>query len=252
MTPWVKRLLIANVVMFVITINVPALFWGLALVPIQVPFRPWTVITYMFLHGGLGHIFFNMIGLFFFGPRLEQKLGGRHFILFYFVSGMVGAALSILTPRVPIVGASGAVFGVLLGFARYWPRDKIYIWGILPIQARVLVVILAAASLWSGLSGAGAGVAHFTHLGGFLGGYLYLKWMEYHSPARQFKRKMAVAEQSVLRGSGDMKRWSQIARDDLHPINREELDRILEKIKSTGVGSLKPDEIAFLNRFSQQ
>ncbi len=123
MTPWVKRLLIANVVMFVITINVPALFWGLALVPIQVPFRPWTVITYMFLHGGLGHIFFNMIGLFFFGPRLEQRLGGRHFIWFYFVSGMVGAALSIFTPRVPIVGASGAVFGVLLGFARYWPRD---------------------------------------------------------------------------------------------------------------------------------
>lgn len=242
--------MIDTVVTYFLTYPPNELFRLLALVPILIPFRPWSVVTYAFLHGGMGHIFFNMLALFFFGPRLEQRLGGRHFLGLYFASAIAGALLSIVTPRVIIVGASGAVFGVMLGFAYYWPRDKIYIWGILPLEARLFVIILTVASLWFGFGSAAGGVAHFAHLGGFLGGFLYLKGMEHWSPARRFKRQIQT---SMIKPGGDsaaIKRWEQIDRDGMHPVNREELDRVIEKIKSSGIGTLTPDERAFLDRFS--
>src|SRR4029079_11028565 len=99
--------------------------------------RPWTLVTYMFLHAGLGHIFWNMLGLYFFGPRVESRMGSQRFITLYFVSGIVGALFSVvLAPRFAVLGASGAVLGVLMAFARFWPRERLYIWGVLPIDAR--------------------------------------------------------------------------------------------------------------------
>ncbi len=253
MTRWVSRLIYANAAVFVLTSLQPGLLPALWLVPALIPLRPWTPVTYMFLHGGLWHLAFNMIALFFFGPRLEARLGGQHFLGLYFASGVAGALLSLLTPSVPIVGASGAVYGVLLGFARIWPRDQIFIWGIFPIEARWLVAIMTGLSLYGGFIGRGGGVAHFAHLGGFLGGFLYLKWMEHRSPARQFKAKVnAPARRSTGGDGADLKRWQKIQRDDLHPVNRDELDRVLAKIASTGVASLTADERAFLDRFSPE
>jgi membrane associated rhomboid family serine protease len=252
MTPWVQRLLIANVAMFFITQFVPDLTRQLMLVPILIVFRPWTIVTYMFLHGGLMHLIFNMIGLYFFGPRLEDRLGGRQFLLLYFLSGIAGALLSFpFTPRVAIVGASGAVFGVLMGFALYWPRERIYIWGVLPVEARVLVAVLTAVSLYLGWQG-GGNVAHFAHLGGFLGGFLYLKWWERSSPAAKFKAKAKAKPKKVSNSAADIAKWQRIPRDDMHPVNREELDRILDKISESGVSSLKTDERDFLERFSSR
>jgi membrane associated rhomboid family serine protease len=205
----------------------------------------------MFLHAGPLHLFFNMLALYFFGPRLEARLGSRQFLTLYFVSGIVAALVSLIfTPYARIVGASGAVFGVLLGFARVWPRSLIYIWGVLPIEARWLVLLLTALSLWGGWGGS-SGVAHFAHLGGFLGGYLYLKWLDLRSPARRFK-KMAAPPSPKTAGSTDLQRWKRIRRDDLHQVNRDELDRILDKISAKGLDSLTPEERAFLERFSQQ
>jgi membrane associated rhomboid family serine protease len=252
MTRWVTRLIYANAAVFLLTpVAMPQLMPYFWLVPALIPFRPWTTVTYMFLHGGMGHIFFNMLALFFFGPRLEHRMGSRHFLGLYFASGIGGALLSVVTPYVPIVGASGAVFGVLLGFARYYPREQIYIWGIIPVQARVLVGIMTAASLYFGFSGMQGGVAHFAHLGGFVGGFLYLKWMEARSPATQFKqRAAAVVRSNPVSERSDLKRWERIKRDELHPVNREELDRVLEKIQAGGVGGITPDERAFLDRFT--
>ncbi|MBP1679011.1 MAG: Peptidase rhomboid domain protein, partial [Bacteroidetes bacterium] len=141
MNSWTMRLIAANVVMYFLTSASPGLLNLLMLVPAFAPSAPWTVVTYMFLHANLWHLLFNMLSLFFFGPRLELELGGRDFLLLYFISGIAGALLSFLTPYVAIVGASGAVFGVLLGFARYWPREQIMIWGIIPVEARWLVII---------------------------------------------------------------------------------------------------------------
>ena len=260
MTRRVSALLLANVVVFFITWPPNRLFGVLSLVPLAVVSRPWTAVTYMFLHGGFGHLFFNMLALFFFGPRLEARLGGRHFLGLYFAAGITGALLSLAEALTPlgspyprIVGASGAVFGVMLGFAYYWPRDRFFIWGVLPVEARLFVGIMTVLSLYFGFSGAGGGIAHFAHLGGFLGGYLYLKWMEQRSPARRFKQK---AEAPVRKGLGgdaaDLKRWSRINREEMHPVNRDELDRVMEKIRALGAGSLTPDERAFLDRFTPE
>lgn len=253
MTRWVSRLIYATSAMYLVTkVAMPSLMPWLWLVPAGIPFRPWTIVTYMFLHGGLMHLLFNMLGLFFFGPRLEQRLGGGHFLGLYFTSGIAGALLSLFTPFVPIIGASAAVFGVLLGFARYWPREQIYIWGVLPVQARVLVGVMAALSLFGGFSGAQGGIAHFAHLGGFLGGFLYLKWLETRSPARKFKAKATAPVRSPGGERSALKRWEKIQRDEMHPVNRGELDRVLEKIRASGIGSLTPEERAFLDRFTPE
>lgn len=246
MTPWVLRLIIANVVVYMISMAVGAAIRPFVLVPAFILARPWTVVTYMFLHAGMNHLFFNMLGLYFFGPRLEQRLGGKAFLGLYFTSGITGALFSFLTPYSAVVGASGAVFGVFLGFALFWPRERIIVFPIpIPIEARVLVVILTVLSLFSGASGIGGKIAHFAHLGGFAGGYLFLKLQSWNSRAARFKRKAAA----VTSGPGDLQRWSQIRREDLHPVNRDEFDRVIEKVKTGGAGNITAEERAFLNRF---
>jgi len=220
-------------------------------VPMWFPRQPWSIITYMFLHGSIMHLLFNMLGLYFLGPRLEARLGGRQFLSLYFVSGVMAAAVSVVFTRAPIIGASGAVFGVLLGYAKYWPRDRLYLMGIVPVEVRVLVIVLTVASLFFGFTGGGGNIAHFAHLGGFVGGFLYLKWWDRRSPAARFKAK---AQTRVRKSSGgdsaDLKRWSSIQREQMHPVNQEELDRILDKINTSGIGSLTTDEREFLERFS--
>jgi membrane associated rhomboid family serine protease len=252
MTPWVLRLIFANAGVFLIQmLGSRELVYWLGLIPAQVLVRPWTPITYMFLHGDLMHLLFNMLGLFFFGPQLEARLGSRHFLGLYFVSGLSGAALSIITPNALIIGASGAVFGVLLGFAYYWPTAQIYIWGIFPIQARILVVVATLLSLWAGFTGGSGGIAHFAHLGGFVGGLSYLKLRERYGSAAQFRAKARPAAPKATR-EADLARWRGMRRDDLHPVNRDELDRILDKISGSGLESLTASERAFLDRFSQR
>jgi membrane associated rhomboid family serine protease len=250
LTPRVTALILANAGMFLLQMLFdPGLTRSLALVPALILARPWTPFTYMFLHGGLGHLFFNMLALFFFGPPVEVRLGGRRFLGLYFTAGLCGALLSIVTPYSPIVGASGAVYGVMLAFARYWPTAQIYIWGILPVEARVMVVVMTVVSLFFGFRGGGS-VAHFAHLGGFLGGWLYLRLAERHSTATAFRAKAAPAPRRAA-DDRDLARWRRIRSDDMHPLNREELDRILDKISQSGLSSLNAQERAFLERFSQ-
>ncbi len=239
-------LIVANLAMLLIGNAAPGVVRALALVPLLIPIRPWTVVTYMFLHAGWAHWFFNMLALYFFGPRLEARLGGRRFMGLYLASGVMGGLLSIVTPYAMIVGASGAVFGVMLGFAHFWPRDSIYIWGLVRIEARWLVILMTVMALFGGFTGQ-QGIANFAHLGGFLGGYLYLRWIELRSPAVQFR----AAAAPVARGTpADIERWRKIQPDGLHPVNREEYERVMAKVEVGGPGSLTPDERAFLDRFS--
>ena len=252
MTPWVTRLLIANVAMFFLIQAVPAIGPPLVLVPRAVLIRPWTPITYMFLHAGFGHLAFNMLGLYFFGPRLELRLGGRKFLVLYFLSGITGAALSfIFTPSAAIIGASGGVFGVFLGFAMYWPRERVFIFGILPMEAWVLVTIMTVMALFGGFTSARGGIAHFAHLGGFLGAFGYLKYLDRASPARRFKRRAAsVPRQSGGSDRANLERWSRIPRESMHEVNRAEVDRLLEKVRTDGASSLTQSERECLDRFS--
>ena len=251
MTPWVLRIIVANVVMFFLQQTAPIINQMFVLVPALGLVRPWSFVTYMFLHGGLGHIFFNMLSLFFFGPRLESRLGGRSFLGLYFTSGIMGAVLSIpFTPYAPIIGASGAVYGVMLGYAMFWPRDQILIWGIVPVEARFLILAMTALSLFGGFSPSSGGIAHFAHLGGFVGGYLFLLVMRRSSGASKFRKQATTITRKIETPAGSLDRWRRIKRDGLHEVNRDELDRILDKISAAGIGSLTAGEREFLDRFS--
>jgi membrane associated rhomboid family serine protease len=242
-TPWVQRLLIANVLMFFVQMMSPGVTSLLMFVPSEVLVHPWTIITYMFLHGGFGHIFFNMLALYFFGPPVEQRMGGNRFITLYLVSGIVGALFSIVL-GIPVIGASGAVMGVSLAFARFWPRQQVLIWGVLPIEARWLVIIYAAIDVL-GFAGYGTrGIANLAHLGGFAGALLYLLYLERRQGARRFKTATTPKVSDSALGA-----WQKVDRNSIHAVNREEVDRILDKINASGIASLTPQERQFLSNF---
>jgi membrane associated rhomboid family serine protease len=246
-TPWVQRLLFANIIAFFVQQALPGLDVNLAFVPVLILVRPWTVITYMFLHGSLTHILFNMLGLYFFGPRVEMRLGSSRFVTLYFISGVGGAIGSLLfAPTSPIIGASAAVYGVMLAFASFWPREKVFIWGVLPVEIRVLVVIATVISLYSGLSGAGGGVAHFAHLGGFVGAAAYLWFLRSNQSAKKFRAKAVAVPAAVTKQLGN---WKGVDMTQVHDLNKEEVNRILDKINATGLGSITSEERLFLSNF---
>jgi rhomboid family protein len=249
-TPWVLRLLAANVLMFFIQQGNPGVTFNLEFVPVLLASHPWSIVTYMFLHAGLGHLFFNMLALYFFGPRLEMVIGGGRFLALYFLSGITGAVFSLSTPTVGIIGASGAVFGVMYGYAHYWPRDRIFIWGVVPIEVRLFVILMTVISLGLGLGprGLAGNIAHFAHLGGFAGAFLFFRWLERASGAARFRAR--AAPPASKGSSADVERWSKISRDALHPVNREELDRVLAKLTARGADALTREERAFLDRVS--
>ncbi|MBV6522803.1 MAG: hypothetical protein MNPFHGCM_02953 [Gemmatimonadaceae bacterium] len=246
MTPWVRRLIFANVAVFFVQMTMPTLANGFAFVPMLALVRPWTIVTYMFLHGGLMHIGFNMLALYFFGPAVEARLGGKDFAKLYFVSGISGALLSMVyAPNAPIIGASAAVFGVMLAFAFFWPDAPIYIWGVLPIPARYLVIITTVLALWSGFSGAGSGIAHFAHLGGYVGAFIYLKWVRKWSA----DLRVARADARGIRAAPSVTNWRAIDKSSVHEVNRDEVNRILDKISASGIDSLTVQERTFLSNF---
>lgn len=256
LTPWVKALILANVIVFALQYMQPGITaLGEFYPPISL-MQPWRFLTYMFLHGGVWHILFNMLTLGFFGPRVEAQLGGNRFAALYFISGLSGAILSyFLMPDAAVIGASGAIFGVELAFAIFWPREKVYIWGALPIEARWLVVGTTAYTVWAGFGTSGGGIAHFAHLGGYIGAFLYLKWIDFRSPLRAYQRKLEAATYGkrglgLLGDSEEIARWEAIPRAGLHPMNVEELDRVIAKAKREGVRNLTSDERAFLHRMS--
>lgn len=250
LTPWVSRIIFANVAVFLGARFLPGFedYLGyLVLVPSQVPLRPWTVITYAFLHQGVAHIFFNMLVLFLFGPRVEMQLGSRSFLLLYFLSAIGGALLSYITPYTPIIGASGATFGVMYAFAKYWPKAQIYLFGFVPIEARIAIIVMVAFELYGGIRGVGV-VAHFAHLGGFVGAFAYLRLRDRRTLPQRSQAKLTIQRAS----RDDLDRWAKIRREQMHEVNREEFDRIMEKIGKEGVGSITAQERIFLDNFSER
>lgn len=192
-TPAIKILIAVNVVAFVATILMPAITLRLGLRPADVlgQLQIWQPITYMFLHAGFFHILFNMLTLWMFGVELERMWGSRFFTKFYFVSGIGAALTTLLLSFVPgsfgnelyyslTVGASGAIYGVLLAYALYFPNRPIYMYLLFPIPAKYFVMIMGGISLLSSLSEPGSGIAHTTHLGGLVAAYIYLKGTRVH------------------------------------------------------------------------
>ena len=141
--------------------------------------RIWTFVSYMFFHGGFSHIFFNMFGLFIFGTPVERQMGSREFLLFYGITGTLAGVFSFVVyilsgqPLVILMGASGALFAVELAYAVFFPDSIIYLWGILPLRAPVMVLGYTMLELFFSITGMNPGVAHLTHLAGFGLAWLY-------------------------------------------------------------------------------
>ena len=139
----------------------------------------WTFITYMFMHGGISHVLFNMFGLFIFGRQVEYQMGSREFLLYFFLTGALAGIFSFFVYLstgnywVALMGASGALYAVMLAYAVFFPDSIIYIWGILPLRAPVMVLGFTALELFFSVSGGRGNVAHLTHLAGFGFGWLY-------------------------------------------------------------------------------
>jgi membrane associated rhomboid family serine protease len=187
-TPAVKFLIFANVGVFLIQQVVRELpvWFGLRPIDVMVGLEIWQPLTYMFLHGGISHILFNMLSLWMFGVELERMWGTAFFTRYYLVCGVGAAVTTMLLSFLPgeigqqlyyslTIGASGAIYGVLLAYAMYFPDRRILFYFLFPIPAKYFVMIIGAISLFSAIGSSGDGVAHVTHLGGLLAGWLYLR-----------------------------------------------------------------------------
>jgi membrane associated rhomboid family serine protease len=139
----------------------------------------WQFVTYMFAHGGISHILFNMLALFLFGSQVERRMGSKEFLLYYLSTGILAGVLSFVVYwatgayQVFLLGASGAVFAVQLAYAAFFPDAVIYLWGLLPLKAPIMVLGFTALELFSSIFGFRSGVAHLTHLAGFAFGWVY-------------------------------------------------------------------------------
>ena len=181
--PVTQTLIIVNVLAFLLqSLLGDGPTAALALWPFGTYFMPWQIITYAFLHGSTTHLLFNMFGVYMFGSDLERVWGSRRYLTFYMVSAIPAAiAQQLVSPLsgavYPTVGASGAVFGLLLGFAMVFPRRMVVpLFPPIPMRAPIFVALYGGLELFLGVTGTQAGVAHFAHLGGMAGGYLLLRY----------------------------------------------------------------------------
>lgn len=179
-TQW---LILLNVAVFALQmVTGDVLVGSLALWPVGSYFRPWQLVTYAFMHASVAHVAFNMLGLYMFGADLERVWGQQRFLVYYFAcvvsAGLAQLALTSMTGQLyPTIGASGGVFGLLLAFALYFPdRIIVPLFPPIPMPAWLFAIVYGAIELGLGVSGRQAGVAHFAHLGGMLGGFLIIRF----------------------------------------------------------------------------
>lgn len=250
LTPVVMWLLIINVAVYLASIMIPALgklftnMFSVFPVDLITIMQIWRLVTYQFLHNPteIGHIFFNMLVLFFFGPMLERQWGSKKFLIFYLICGAMGGVLYtfLVLVRFPyvgigtLVGASGAIYGVLASVAIMYPRMKIYVFGIFPIQMMYLVLILVVISLINIRTGYNAG-GEAAHLAGMAAGAVYVLY-------RPWRKK--------LKSNSHRTTWKN--KINQQRVFQDEVDRILDKINNSGIGSLTRKEKKILKEASQR
>lgn len=239
----VKWLLAANVLVFVVQQLVPWFtpLFGLQPAAVVGELRLWQPFTYMFLHGGVLHVLFNLLILWMMGGEIERFWGRREFLRYYLVCGLGAAALAFaFAYHSLVIGASGAIFGVLVAFGLMFPNRTIYLWFVIPVPARYLVLILFVLELLV-MGGGRDGIAHFAHVGGAVTGFLYIRFgwrdkLQLGGLAGRWRRRHLTLH-SGGRPSGT---------DDA------EIDRILDKISRSGLQSLTAEESRLLEEASRK
>ncbi len=207
-TRTVKTIIIVNVAVFLVQIiaqvaGIRAIFANFALIPWRVTneLALWQFVSYMFMHGGVFHILFNMLTLYMFGNDLERYWGAPRFLRYYLITGIgAGVCSWIATPEssIAIVGASGAIYGILLAYGLLYPNRIIYLNFLLPIKVKWMVLIMGAIAFLSSVTGSEPGIANVAHLGGMLVGYLMLRgpqWLGRYVMYRQNQRREKLKRQ---------------------------------------------------------
>jgi membrane associated rhomboid family serine protease len=254
----------------------------------SLPKTLWTALTYTFVHYGVWHLALNMFGLLTFGPRLERAMGTRAFSLYYLWCGLGGAVLQLLFVRTGVlVGASAAVLGVMLGYAQQWPDDELALFGVIPVRAWTLIVVLGVLGLAIGVAGAtdagGDRTLYLAHLGGPAFAWLYLRTppaasierlrqrispapdYQDEAPPRAIPRTLPrqrvqrdEVDEIVAQSKAIAAQQQPVARAVVTPVRTSsetraaELDRVLDKISAGGLESLTPDERALLDAMAKR
>lgn len=285
--PVIKNLLIINAAVFLVQLLASNLMLNgrplgyllnvwFALNPLgsDFNFQVWQLITYQFMHGGFGHIFFNMFALWMFGMEIENNWGSKKFLIFYLLCGVVAGLFQLfLTPLLGAspavtIGASGAVYGVLIGFALMFPDRPIYLYFLLPIKAKYLVGFLIILEFLL-VDSAGSNVAHLAHLGGALAGFLFIMFdstidvplkrslnissgyrsnQNFQNPFSGFADKFKQKSQNIE----DAKYYDINQKKDDKEVTQEEIDRILDKISQSGYQNLSEKEKKILFEASKK
>ena len=265
-TPWVGRLIIANAVVLLLRMTLfttPEIVQALQFAPGTSFTHPWTFFSYMFVHAGLLHLLANMLMLYVFGTAVESRMGSRNFILYYLFCGVGAAVFSLLLagmlPVAPFIGASGAVLGVAVAFAYFWPDAELMVFPFpFPIKARTLVIGLVVLDIVASRLWPNDGVAHLAHVGGALFGFIFFRaqwWLSRRAPSEPVRSVERVV--MVQSGSAEPDHHTPVTpmrprrRAESDPVTAE-VDRVLDKISERGISSLTPAERRFLDEVAKK
>ncbi len=259
MPPAIKGLIIANIAGFLVAklVGGPVIAEIFGLVPRHLVFDRWVwqPITYLFLHGNLWHLIFNLFALWMFGMPVEAQWGGKDFLKYYFLCGLGAALTSTLLgvrSTVPVIGASGSVYGLLVAYAMLYPDAVVYLYFLIPVKAAHMAILFGALEFFAGASGATPGVARFAHLGGMITGYFYIRWWWVLK-----LRAKSLAKGLFERGAAEAPARAPARRPARSASDRDgedemvEVDRILDKILASGLESLSADEKEIMARYSR-
>jgi len=268
----VRNLIIANVAVFLIMLVFQAqrffsLNFGLVPAFVLTKGYVWQLFTYMFIHGGFGHLFLNMFVLWMFGMEIENYWGKREFCKFYLITGIGSGLITMLFSahsQIPVVGASGAIYGVLVAFAMLFPERYIYFYFLIPIKAKYFVMIMVVITFFSTMAPATSNISHLTHLGGLVIAYIYLSRYKLRAILRRQGLSVNWRWPNLkIKNPFRNLRWSRSEKKGQKaetPINsnyqteetmREELDRILDKISAAGYDHLTEQEKSTLYLLSK-
>jgi len=255
-----RWLLGANIAGFLLIHFVPQFYDLFSLVPAHFwkDRYIWQVVTYMFLHGGLLHLIFNLLALWMFGMPVESQWGSWEFLKYFFLCGIGAGLVSVaMQPHsvTHIIGASGAIFGLLVAYAMMYPDAVVYLYGFFPIKASHMAILFGFIEFLAGITSSTPGIAWFTHLSGMLIGYVYLRWWW------EFEIRIKGQWRAWVgpRASGSMRSSSRIPATpkrapakDADADLEAEVDRILDKISAHGKESLSREELEILKRESER
>jgi membrane associated rhomboid family serine protease len=249
--PAIKNIIFINAVIFLMQVLNQSLeqviFRNFALIPPDIiyRFKIWQLVSYMFLHADFWHIFFNMFILWMFGSELEREWGTKEFIKYYFITGIGAGVFNLLLSSAATIGASGAVYGIMLAYALRYPDRMVYIYFLFPVKVKYMMAFLVLISFFSTFGSSGDGIAHAAHLGGIVIGFVYLK---YGVILYKIKRNFPNIS-SGKKHESNMKYTK--GGDNKTEYYRRVIDELLDKINKVGYLNLSEEEKKLLEEGSK-